>query len=176
MLESVSLYAAFQMNKTQFLTSQSPRTPQKGIRNFFHPKAQHSGSFPHSYQMPGRMYEAGNIFRHRDPMRRVWKGYEDDRYLRPSDGRAVDLIVQSTDDIYDGPTNSTWRRTYVRNISALIIRVAYWPMRNVPSDVGKWTRRDWTTVGLWWLPTCIALLLVVCFPGTHAEIGTMHLT
>jgi hypothetical protein len=117
--------------------------------------------------MPGRTYETVNIFRHRDAMRRVWKGYEDERYLRPEDGRAVDLIVQSTDDIYDGPSNSTWRRTYVRNISAFIVRVAHWPVRNVPNDPKKWTQRDWTTVCLWWIPASVCLLLVVSSLSTH---------
>ena len=95
-------------------------------------------------------------------MRRVWNGTEEDRYLDPKDGKLVRLVAQAANNVYDGPTNSTWRRTYIRNVSSLIVRVAQWPFKTVPGESEQWSRENWITVGLWWLPTCVALLVVVC--------------
>ena len=87
---------------------------------------------------------------------------DDDRYLNPDDARISGLVVQTTNDVYDGPTNSTWRRTYIRNVGSSIVRIAQWPFAQVPKDRGQWSRDNWIVVGLLWLPTCCSLLLVVC--------------
>lgn len=129
---------------------------------FFHPRAKYSWAYPNSYQLAGQSYTARIHWRHRDAMRRLWNGMDDDRYLSPFDGRVKDLVVQTTNEIYDGRTNSTWRRTYIRNVSSIIVRVAQWPFSKVPNDSIEWTRDNWITVSLWWLPTCITLLVVVC--------------
>lgn len=151
-------------NNTAYSTL--PRQPwwklPKVHRNFFHLRAKYSWASPNSYQLAGRSYTARVHWRHRDAMRRIWNGVEDDRYLNPNDGRVNDLVVQATNDVYDGPANSTWRRTYVRNVSSIIVRVAQWPFTKVPRDSKQWSRENWTIVGLWWLPTCISLLVVVC--------------
>ena len=146
--------------------STSPKQPlqrlQKLHRNFFHPRAKYSWRSPNSYQLAGRSYTGRIHWRHRDAMRRIWNGTEDDRFLNPDDGRVNALVVQSTNHVYDGPTNSTWRLTYVRNVSSIIVRVAQWPFQKIPRDGKQWSRESWTNVGLWWLPTCISLLIVVC--------------
>lgn len=148
------------------IDSTSPRQPfqrlQKFHRNFFHPRAKYSWASPNSYQPAGKSYTARIHWRHRDAMRRLWNGVEDDRYLNPIDGRVKDLVVQTINEIYDGPANSTWRRTYIRNVSSIIVRVAQWPFTEVPTDSTQWSSEHWRIVGLWWLPTCISLLVVVC--------------
>lgn len=131
-------------------------------RNFFHPRARYAWGSPSSYQLGGHSYISHGQRRHRDAMSRVWNKAEDDRYLNPDDARATTLVVQTTNPIYDGALNSSWRRTYVRNVSSLIVRVARWPFQNVPDDHEKWVQKDWITVGLWWLPTCCTLLIIVC--------------
>ncbi|MCJ1262456.1 hypothetical protein MMC22_002326 [Lobaria immixta] len=148
--------------------STSPKQPlrklQKFHRNFFHPRAKYSWATPNSYQLAGQSYTARDHWRHRDAMRRIWNGVEDDRYLNPDNGRVNRLVVQTTNIVYDGPTNSTWRRTYIRNASSIIVRVAQWPFTKVPRDSKQWSRENWTFVGLWWLPTCISLLVVMSLP------------
>ncbi len=130
-------------------------------RNFFHPRARYSWAVPRSYQLAGYSYLSHAQRRHRDAMSRVWNKKEDDRYLNPLDARAETLIVQTTNPIYDGALNSSWRRTYVRNVSSLIVRVARWPFQTIPRSHEKWVMKDWTMVALWWLPTCCTLFLVV---------------
>lgn len=39
--------------------------------------------------------------------------------------------MQAVDDIYDNTTNSTWRRTFVRNMAPFYLRLANWPFNHV---------------------------------------------
>lgn len=151
------------LNNTDFSkpVKQPLRKMQKVHRNFFHPRAKYSWTAPRSYQPAGQSFPTGVRWKHRDAMRRVWNGLEDDRYLDPKDGKINSVVVQTSDNVYDGSLNSTWKRTYVRNVSSTIVRVAQWPFKKVPKEKEKWTKQEWTVVGLWWLPTCISLLLVV---------------
>lgn len=41
------------------------------------------------------------------------------------------LVVQAVDDIYDNNTGSTYRRTFIRNIAPLYLRLANWPFNHV---------------------------------------------
>ena len=95
-------------------------------------------------------------------MSRVWNKPEDDRFISPQDARAKILMVQSTNAVYDGALNSSWRRTYIENVSSYLTRVARLPFKDVPDDPEQWVQQDWITVALWWLPTCCLLLVVVC--------------
>jgi hypothetical protein len=99
--------------------------------------------------------------RHRDIMQRVHQGLEDDRYLSPWDGRVNKLVVQATQEVYDGPRNATWLRTFVRNVSPAFIRVANWPFASAPIKSEHWTDNDWMMVCAKWLPACGVLLFVV---------------
>jgi hypothetical protein len=94
-------------------------------------------------------------------MQRVYEGLEDDRYISPYDGHVAKLVVQATQEVYDGGRNATWRRTFVRNISPLFIHLANWPFVSVPAKMEHWTENDWMVVCAKWLPACGALLLVV---------------
>lgn len=55
----------------------------------------------------------------------------DDRYISSTDGKVKKLVVQAVDDIYDNDTNSTWRRTFIRNMAPLYLRLANWPLSHV---------------------------------------------
>ncbi|KAK9424360.1 hypothetical protein SUNI508_13683 [Seiridium unicorne] len=50
----------------------------------------------------------------------------EDRHLHPMDGKLRKLIVASSDEIYEAPGTSTWRRTYVRNVAPWNVRIAAW--------------------------------------------------
>jgi hypothetical protein len=97
-------------------------------------------------------------------MQRVHEGLEDDRYLSPYNGHLAKLVVQATQDVYDGARNATWRRTFVRNASLLFIRVANYPFVSVPANLDHWTEEDWAMVAAKWLPVSAALLCVVSSP------------
>lgn len=111
--------------------------------------------------MPRLRFRDTNIHRHRDIMQRVYEGRQDDRYLSPWDGHVAKLVVQSTQEIYDGPQNATWRRTFVRNVSPLFIHIANWPFASVPTELEQWTETDWMVVCSKWLPACGGLLFLV---------------
>lgn len=115
-----------------------------------------------SYKAAGLLYVPIIRSRHRDGMGRVWIGEDGDRYLSPVDGRITNIAVQSIDEIYNGPSNSTWRRKQIKNVGPLIIRVAQWPgFKELNRRKRKWTDKEMLTVGLLWIPTCTALLIIV---------------
>lgn len=169
--------------------------------NFFHDRAWFSWSSPHSYQLPGEFYTKSPsstggakymnmIFKHRDVFRRKYAAFfNDDRFLDPLDGRVRKLFVQAIDELYDAENDTTWRRTYIENVSPYIIRLAYWPYAHMPDPnadpkaypgawesqqldsreqsralhlhMGSWKQEQWAHVGLRWLPACVGLLLLV---------------
>jgi len=108
-------------------------------------------------------------------MQRQYRGVEEDRYLSPFDGHLAKLVVQATQDVYDGLPNSTWRRTFIRNASPFYIRIANFPFTNVPTDVNIWTSEDWTYICLKWIPACVGLLGAVCtlFPNPFYRCSVM---
>jgi hypothetical protein len=114
--------------------------------------------------MPQLAFRSNDRRRHRDIMQRVHKGLEDDRYLSPYDGHVAKLVVQATQDVYDGARNATWRRTFVRNVSPPFIHVANYPFVSVPANMDNWTGEDWAVVAAKWLPASAALLCVVSWP------------
>jgi len=73
---------------------------------------------------PGLSYVKEANHRHVDWFDREYVGDYDDRYISSFDGKASKLVVQAVDDIYDNTTNSTWRRTFIRNVSPLYLRIA----------------------------------------------------
>lgn len=110
--------------------------------------------------MPGHVYEREHV-RHRDSMRRVKIDREEDNYLSPFDGHLATLVVQSTDDIYNGPANSTWRRTYMQHVTPRTIRLANRLVGNAPSELkNKQGKEKWKAVKKW-APTCLTLLFLL---------------
>ena len=100
-------------------------------------------------------------------MQREYHGPEEDRYISPFDGHLAKLVVQAAQDVYDGPPNGTWRRTFVRNASPIFIHIANYPFSDLPLDASLWTNDDWAMVALKWLPACVGLLFVVSFFLCH---------
>ena len=113
--------------------------------------------------MPGLAFLDTGMHRHRDILQREYQGPEEDRYISPWDGHLAKLVVQAAQDVYDGPRNSTWRRTFVRNASPIYIHVANYPFGTVQMNDVLWTNEDWATIALKWLPACVGLLFVVSF-------------
>ena len=133
--------------------------------NILHPRAQWRIKWPNTYQFPG-IIRPSNDRRHRDMMQRAKDFPSDDYYLSPFDGHLAKLFVQSTQAIYDADPNSTWRRTYIRNQSPLMLRVANWVLHSLPTDDREVKREDLVMMGLKWIPSCVAILLLVS-PISH---------
>jgi hypothetical protein len=129
---------------------------------------------------PGKGYEKIATHRNIDWFDREWVGDYDDRYISSFDGKVSKLVVQAVDDIYDNTTNSTWRRTFIRNVAPLHLRLADWPLNHVDyTRNGKPAREgivfipfrrklilmkslDWPLICGKWFITCIAITFVVC--------------
>ena len=102
-------------------------------------------------------------YHHRDAFEREWVGDYDDRkrnficskcsrlndqgYISSWDGKISKLVVQAIDEIYDEQLTSTYRRTYVRNISPMFLRLANWPFNHVDPNAndGKPTSEGMTS-------------------------------
>ncbi|KAH8881789.1 hypothetical protein GQ53DRAFT_886717 [Thozetella sp. PMI_491] len=87
-------------------------------------------------------------------------------YLDPVTGKIKTLYVQATESICalsGTDPNCTWKRTCIRNVSPIPLRVANLPFRFVPEerrhDISKYTVEDWLIVVGMWIPTMICFLL-----------------
>lgn len=120
---------------------------------------------PRSFQNPGYSFNEETEYRHKDHFQRIYHGSSDERFLDPVDGRIKELIVQCTDRIYKGPQNSTYKRTFIRNVSPLTLRVANWPMHGFDNEDGqrKSLRQIISSVELLvkWPAACLMLLPIV---------------
>lgn len=94
-------------------------------------------------------------------MQRADQFASEDYYLSPYDGHLAKLFVQSTQAIYDANPNSTWRRTFIRNESPLILQVANWVLCSLPTDDREAKGEDVAKMGLKWIPSCVAIALLV---------------
>ncbi|KAF2274249.1 uncharacterized protein EI97DRAFT_460373 [Westerdykella ornata] len=148
----------------------APR-PQGGpvkLKGYWHMFDAHSSlkwGFPHFYRKPGYGYEKLGQYRNRDVLDRIWTGDYDDRYISSYDGKVSKLVVQAVDDIYDNTTNSTWRRTFVRNVSPFYLRLANWPVSHVDyARNGGPTSEDWPMIYVKWFFACIAISFVIGTP------------
>jgi hypothetical protein len=104
-------------------------------------------------------YDKTDKRRHHDALGRQWTGTPDDRYLSPYDGRPKQLVVQTTDSLYDMRSNTTYRRTFIRNISPFMIRLADWAIGD--KDFEDITHDAWPMVILRWIPASCALIVMV---------------
>jgi len=126
----------------------------------FHSMRKWRWKWPNTYQEPSAPRSRDNR-RHRDLMQRSQEYPMEDYYLSPFDGHLAKLFVQSTQAIYDANSNSTWRRTHIRNQSPLILQVANWVLRTLPTDDREATGEEIALVCLKWIPSCVAMLLLV---------------
>jgi hypothetical protein len=114
---------------------------------------------PHAVQNPGCPAFSDEKFRHQDSLERIFEGPSDDRFLDPIDGAVKELVVQCVDRIYKGPRNSTYKRTFIRNVSPVTLRIASWPMSHLQNKP-KGKSHDWRAkllIATRWPITCYAL-------------------
>ncbi|KAF2710697.1 hypothetical protein K504DRAFT_376071 [Pleomassaria siparia CBS 279.74] len=138
----------------------------KGYMHIFDPHTVFKAGFPNFYRKQGHVYNKDASHRHIDWFEREWTGDDDDRYISAWDGKISKLVVQAVDDIYDDTTNSTWRRTFIRNVSPLYLRIAEWPLNHIDytRNGGKPTSEDWLLICGKWFVACIAITFVIGTP------------
>ena len=115
---------------------------------------------PHHFKHPGYAYQTLKTHRHRDWQNRVFTGPYEDRYIHHYDGRLRKLIVACTDDIFQESNTATWRRTYVRKVSPLKVRVATWVI-DFSYEPDSW--EDWGIMLLRAFPAALAIQFLVSF-------------
>lgn len=85
----------------------------------------------------------------------------DERRISPNDGKYKGLLVQSTDDVFTGSPNGTWKRTFIRNIAPYNVRLASWPTSHINPDDANVESSDYVFAVLKWIPACAGLAVVV---------------
>lgn len=85
----------------------------------------------------------------------------EDFYLSPTDCHLAKLMVQCSQEVFDANPNSTWRRTFVRDVSPLLLRVANWALRSIPNEDRPMTGEEIAIMVAKWLPASIAILFLV---------------
>ena len=101
--------------------------------------------------------------------------------IDPFSGRIQKLYVQAPASICRLPTagnpNGTWKRTPVRNVTPIALRIANLPFRFVPAqrryDRSLFTVEDWLIVIAMWIPAVVAFFLSVSLP-LYAEHQWFH--
>ncbi len=78
----------------------------------------------------------------------------EDRYIHHDEGELRKLIVACSDDLFEGGDNTTWRRTYIRMVSPLKVRIATWVI-DFSYDPNSW--EDWGIMLLRSLPAAFAM-------------------
>ncbi|XPS68045.1 hypothetical protein M3J09_000341 [Ascochyta lentis] len=139
----------------------------KGYRHWFDPYTSWKWESPTAYRKPGLGYQKLAKHRHLDVFEREWVGDYDDRYISSWDGKVSKLVVQAVDDIYDNHFTSTYRRTFIRNIAPLYLRLANWPFNHVDPNKndGKPTSEDMPMLCLKWFITSLAITFVISSPS-----------
>jgi hypothetical protein len=108
--------------------------------------------------------------RHRDASGRVFVGEPNDtatdRYIRPSDGRLVPLVVQGADDRNWEASPKSWTRIgKMRRQISPIIELVHWTYSSVFVDGSEERHYDdgaGMSLAMKWLPSCIVLVIMVC--------------
>ncbi|EMD59138.1 hypothetical protein GGP41_009030 [Bipolaris sorokiniana] len=119
--------------------------------------------FPNFYRKPGLGYRKLGQYRHRDCLDREWEGDYDDRYISAWDGKISKLVVQAVDDIYENNTGSTYRRTYIRNVAPIYMRLANWPFNHIDysANNGQASGHDLMMLGLkWFVASCVITIFI----------------
>jgi hypothetical protein len=117
----------------------------------------------HVYLLPALRFASLKLVRHRDVMARVSRCEpENDRYLKSSDGRLYDLVVQAVDEVCSLSPQTTWRRTFVKNVSHRGIRIANFAVNCIPADSSRLSFGDWVNVVGKWLGATLILSCMVC--------------
>jgi hypothetical protein len=130
----------------------------KGYSYIFSPITTVKWGFPNFYRKPGLGYQKLGQHRHRDCFDREWTGDYDDRYISSWDGKVSKLVVQAVDDIFENNTGSTYRRTFIRNVAPVYMRLANWPFKHIDFARlnGKIPSEDYPMLCLkWFIASCI---------------------
>ncbi|KAF5022598.1 hypothetical protein F66182_5344 [Fusarium sp. NRRL 66182] len=132
-------------------------TKLKGSMHFFEARSVYRWRNPVLFQKPGYNFTNTEVkMRHRDYAGRVSFKTRSDRYLHHNDGYLRNLYVASTDAIYEGPGTSTWKRTYVRKVAPMKVRIATWVI-DFSYDPKSW--EDWGIMALRAFPAALAMML-----------------
>ncbi|KAJ4101004.1 hypothetical protein NW769_010663 [Fusarium oxysporum] len=130
----------------------------KGSKHFFDSRSIYRWRNPVLYQKPGYTYTSSEVkMRYRDYAGRVSFKPRSDRYLHHNDGYLRNMYVACVDAIYEGPGTSTWKRTYVRKVAPMKVRIATWII-DFSYDPKSW--EDWGIMVLRTFPAAIAMALV----------------
>ncbi|KAA8651689.1 uncharacterized protein ATNIH1004_000585 [Aspergillus tanneri] len=72
------------------------------------------------------------------------------------------LVVQASEEVWDGPPNSTWARKKVQRCTPVMLRVVYWLLGDILED-----RPDasWSHVCLGWFPACLIIAALLFIPA-----------
>lgn len=133
----------------------------KGRRHYFTPGVVWRWKNPVLYKQPGYVYRNGEAkLRHRDYAMRVYYKPRSDRYLHHNDGYLRNMYVACTDEIFEGPSTSTWRRTFVQKVGPLKVRIATWVI-DFSYDPESWN--DWGIMVLRALPAALTMSFVVSY-------------
>lgn len=91
-----------------------------------------------------------------------------DCFIDPFTGKIETLYVQAPYSLCLASAarpNATWKRTPIRDVSPLALRVANLPFRFIPperrEDRTKYTNKDWLTVVAMWIPTVAIFMFLV---------------
>ncbi|SMR47585.1 unnamed protein product [Zymoseptoria tritici ST99CH_3D1] len=133
--------------------------------NLRHPQNAWRWEYPNAHLKATLEYATDEKRRHQDMLGREWEGVPDDRYLSPWDGKVKPLVVQATDDLYNDANSSTYSRTFVRNVSPWMLRIATWPSSHLDYIHGQTYSGDYWTAFAKWIPSTIALSVMLLFPG-----------
>lgn len=140
--------------------------------------------YPHIYRMPGLRYLPDPLnpgpYKHKDCLGRVHISNDyDDRYISRYDGKIKKLTIQAVDTTYDGPANTTWRRTFIRNKAPRYFRLANWPLdhvdyRTYPNPTSE--QMDMPRVIGKWIVATILLVVVVRSPLWNISHNLKYMT
>ncbi|MCJ1470844.1 hypothetical protein MMC07_009491 [Pseudocyphellaria aurata] len=140
------------------------REVERGYGNLLISRQSRRWKFPNFYQVAG-IYRAPHEKRHhRDMMSRRKHFVAEDYYLSPFDCHLAKLVVQSAQEVYDAKPNSTWRRTFIRNMSPYMLRVANWVLDTVPHDDREMTAEEIFLLVVKWVPASAMLLILMTYP------------
>jgi len=147
----------------QPLAQRDVRIILKGYAHIFSPWTNAKWGFPNFYRKPGFGYQKLGQYRHRDIMDRIHEGDRDDRYISSWDGMVSKLVVQATDEIYEHNVGSTYRRTFIRNVSPIYMRLANWPFNHIDptKNNGKPTNDEMLMLCVkWFFASCLITVFI----------------
>ena len=152
--------------------------PERGYANLFgaHARSYYRLKFPNIFHTARQLRQQRGRHHHRDLLSRA-KTYDgEDYYLSPFDGHLAKLFVQCSQEIYDNDQSGSaqWRRTFIRNMSPLMLRVSNFVLNSVPENDRDMTGSEIAHVWLWWVPCCCLLFILVSVLALSQVMNRFH--